>query len=127
MHPDAIHDLIATFNSRDSCSLVDAQTALIALGTPAIAPLIDALEHEDDKIAAMAAQTLGKMAATEAYAALVAALDAFEWAVREQAALALGRLGDARAITVLKHAQADPAAPVQRAATHALHAIATRR
>lgn len=119
-----IRDLIASFDSRDSCSLIDAQTALITIGPDAIPPLIDALVDENPKIAALAAQTLGKMGAVAALDDLIAALDAFEWPVREQAALALGRLGQRTAIPAVRAALDDPAAPVQRAARHALQQLA---
>ncbi len=121
--PQTIKALIAAFDTSDSCSLIDAQTALVAMGPPAIGPLIAALEADNPKIAALAAQTLGKLGATEALGGLIAALDAFEWPVREQAALALGRLGQRAAILPLENALHDPVSAVGRAIRHALHQL----
>lgn len=113
----------------DSRSSGEAMEAVGELGEVALAPLLVALEQNDDYLVRMrAAIALGKLGDARAVVALgVAVKDDDEWPVRQEAADALGELGDARAvdplIAALREKKGNYSYEVQMAAAAALAKI----
>ena len=117
----------------DSRSSGEAMEAVGELGEVALAPLLVALEQNDDYLVRMrAAITLGKLGDPRAVEDLgVAVKDDDEWPVRQKAADALGELGDARAvdplIAALREKKGNYSYEVQMAAAAALAKIGDPR
>ena len=81
---------------------------LVALGKPAVAPLIKALEDEDRNVRYETARALGELKDKGAVEPLIKALNEDESRhTREEAARSLGKLSDARAIEPLIKALGD--------------------
>jgi len=81
---------------------------LVALGKPAVAPLIKALEDEDRNVRYETARALGELKDKGAVEPLIKALTEDESRhTREEAARSLGKLSDARAIEPLIKALGD--------------------
>ena len=78
-----------------------AQEALIDIGSPAVEPLIAALERNDEKVGRRAAFALGQIGDPRAIEPLIAALDHRHRDVRRAAALALARFDDPRVVETL--------------------------
>jgi len=93
--------LVALEKSTTDFSLSDTQRlakeALIEIGSPAVVPLIEMLDHRNCDARAAAAETLGEIRDRRAVEPLIAALKDEYYAIRERAAEALGRIGDERA------------------------------
>lgn len=95
----------------------------VAIGAPAILPLIDALENGDGNIRRGAAETLGKIGDVRAVSALIHALKDEDDNVRCAAAEAVGRIGDVAAVAALKVAFMDRNYRVHRAIDKALEVL----
>jgi HEAT repeat protein len=104
-----------------------AASALVAIGTPAYAPLKKALAGPAWIGRRNAAWGLGALHESEAVPALIDALKDTDAGVREQVAWALGAIGDKRAVDGLMGALGDAAAGVRKQAAWALGALGDRR
>src|SRR4051812_45784937 len=78
-----------------------AAKALVAMGAPAVEPLIAALKHEVRSVRQAAAEALGHIRDTRAVEPLIAASRDMDRWVRKDAVDALGKLGDPRAVEAL--------------------------
>jgi HEAT repeat protein len=76
-------------------------TALVQVGTPAVEPLIGALNDKDKEVRTSAAGVLGELGDKQAVVPLVACLQDADRDVRMSAVSALGQLGDMRAVEPL--------------------------
>jgi HEAT repeat protein len=97
-----------------------AASALVALGTRAVEPLIQSLRGSSWIARKHAAWALGALDDRRAEAALIDALRDAEPGVREQAAWALGAIGASRAVNALIPALKDPDPGVRRQAAWAI-------
>jgi Leucine-rich repeat (LRR) protein len=84
-----------------------AEDALVAIGTPTVEPLIDAVKDENPDVREAAAYLLGTIADRRAVNPLIKALGDSEKEVRWAAAFALGEIKDPRAIAPLTAALYD--------------------
>jgi len=84
-----------------------AEDALVAIGTPTVEPLIDAIKDENPDVREAAAYLLGSIADRRAVKPLIKALGDSENEVRQTAAFALGEIKDPRAIEPLTAALND--------------------
>lgn len=104
-HPDAVEPLVATALGPTPPPLrADAEEALLAIGRPALAPIIKRLKDHDRTALAPAAGLLGRMGDPRAVRPLVAAL---RWAGRHSRGPiveALGQIGGERATAGLVEA-----------------------
>ncbi len=96
---------------------------LTRLGSPAVPPLIRALQDEDGWVRREAAQALGEIKDARAVPPLIRALQDEDEGVREAAAEALGKIGDAQAVPTLIQALQDKNEEVRKAAAEALGKI----
>lgn len=83
------------------CWYHDDWSDLIAIGIPAVEPLIVALKDQDPYLRSGAAEALGKIGDARAVCPLITALNDEDLFVRRHAAYALGLIGDMRAIDPL--------------------------
>ncbi len=93
----------------------------VALGAPALKPLLAVLKDSDLDVRKAAAYALGKIGDARAVESLVVALKDVE--LREAASEALGKIGDARAVEQLIAALKDKNEWVRKAAAKALGQI----
>ncbi|MDP2922145.1 MAG: HEAT repeat domain-containing protein [Candidatus Omnitrophota bacterium] len=102
--PRAIEPLIA-FLKKEEYQYGDGVRALIAIGKPAVEPLITAFSDENNRknvtFRAKAAEVLGGIKDPGAVEPLIKVLNDEDLHTRMQAAIALGNIGDRRAITPL--------------------------
>jgi HEAT repeat protein len=84
-----------------------AVEALIAIGSPVVAPVIDALRSDQWLVRQNAVRVLGFRTDDRAIDPLIAALRDDAWQVRSEAATALGSYKDSRVVTALIAALAD--------------------
>jgi hypothetical protein len=87
----AVKPLIAALKDENSDVRKAAADALVKIGAPAVEPLIAALKDENSDVRQAAAKALGKIGDPRAVEPLIAALKDKD--VRKAAAEALGRLG----------------------------------
>ncbi len=97
----AVQSLVRALREGDECAQVCAATALVSVGVPVIAPLIDALQDPNVEVRRKVIWVLWRVGARQAVEPLIACLRDEDRKVRGYAAWALGRLGDARAIQPL--------------------------
>jgi HEAT repeat protein len=88
----------ALIEALETCWPLVPDLDLKPLGEPALAALIEALQHDHARIRSGAAKTLGLFGDPRAVPPLVAALPDGDHSVREAVLNALGELGDKRAI-----------------------------
>jgi len=97
----------------------------VAVGAPAVDPLVSVLKYSDKDVRQAAVEALGRIGDIRAVDPLVTMLKDSDWHVRQAAAEALGKIGDVRAveplITVLNVNEGD----VRQAAVKALVKIGT--
>ena len=89
-------------------------SALVALGAPAVEPLLSVLQTGPWQARQQAATALGRIGDARAVEALVGALKNGRLRVRQQAARALGRIRDPRAVAPLIAALDDRSEDVRR-------------
>jgi HEAT repeat protein len=104
-----------------------AAAALVAIGSRAVNPLLDALRHPQWVTRRNAAWALGALDDARAVSALIGAMHDREPDVRAQAAWALGAIDDAAAMEPLTAALKDEDARVRRQSAWALGAIGDSR
>lgn len=104
-----------------------AASALAAIGSRSVEPLMLALKHPTWSARRNAAWALGAIDDERAVKALVAALKDPEASVREQVAWALGAIGSEAAVPALIDALEDGSAKVREQAAWALGAIGDNR
>ena len=104
-HPD-VHDLrqirslIAALSDRDASD--EAQKTLVKIGEPAVIPLIEALQSDNENVLWWAARTLGSIGDSRAVAPLIKLFeDPPSARIRMATGLSLGKLGDPHAIPEL--------------------------
>jgi len=87
-----------------------AQEALVKIGTPAVAGLIDIIRDKNLSgiTRAAAAKALGKIGDTADTAALMEAVKERDLALRREAVVALGRLKEKKALTLLNRLMQNP-------------------
>lgn len=100
-----------------------AASALVAIGSPSVTPLIETLSSQSWIARRNAAWALGALDDSRASSALAARLKDDEARVREQAAWALGALDAGESAPALAGALKDPDAKVRSQAAWALGAI----
>ncbi|GMV50346.1 MAG: hypothetical protein NBKEAIPA_00336 [Nitrospirae bacterium] len=100
--PSAVSALMPLLQDKVKAVREEAAAALAALGTAAVAALIDALQHEEWLVRLHAIEALGKLKSPEAVEPLLRTLfNDRDSAVREDVVRALGAIGDARAVDYL--------------------------
>ncbi|GIK67653.1 MAG: hypothetical protein BroJett018_54470 [Chloroflexota bacterium] len=100
-----------------------AASALGRIGTPAVDPLILALQDADSGVRRAVAEALGEIGNPRAVDPLILALQDADSGVRRAAADALGQIGDPRAVDPLIKSLRDSHSGVRRAAAQALGKI----
>ena len=100
-----------------------ASEALVSMGSPAITPLIDALQDRNPDVRWAAIRALGKLGDPTAIKPVTKALRDKDSGVRKTAAEALGKIGDARATAALITAVGDEDWSVRQAAVESLGKI----
>jgi len=120
-HPESMHESDPTSPGQQ------AAAALIAIGSPALEPLIAALTDPRWVARKNAAWALGALDDRRAVDPLMRALKDAEAGVRHNAAWALGALDDSRAVPALLSTLSDPDAEARAQAAWALGAIDDRR
>jgi len=103
---------------KDAAIRKSAADALVGIGVPAVAPLSDALKHEDSAVRLAAADALGRIGNADAVAPLLLAREDRETSVREAASAALvgiGRPAAERCIALLGDSSGDLRAKAARA------------
>ena len=86
----------------------DATRALVALGSPAVPKLIEALESGEDFVKKQAILALGDIADPQAVDPLIALLQDDDWMVRLTSASSLEKIGDLRGRAAIKPLMKDP-------------------
>ncbi len=126
--PVEIPALIAALASRDGGERERAREALVALGKPAVAPLVDALSDRNRQVRWEAAKALACLGDPSAARALAVALGDERIGVRWLAAEALIALGR-DALEPLFRALLEPgnADPLAEGAHHVLHVLAKKK
>jgi len=115
--------LIGRLGDREPSDRDRAVAALEQTGSPAVAPLIAAMQAEDWIVRQGASQALGKIGDPRAVEPLISALgDRNQW-IRRYAAEALGLIGDERALEPLVAALKDDSPGVRTVAAKALESI----
>ncbi len=103
----SIDALLPALNDINPAVRTTAIHSLTKIGEPAVAPLIEALEHKSKYVRSGAAQVLGNLKDPRAVMPLIALLEDQAAAVRHDAAESLGRLRDERAVNPLKSTLSD--------------------
>jgi HEAT repeat protein len=113
----------------DNCEDVrkSACEALVAIGLPAVEPLLARLGDEKWLVRRAACETLGKLGDARAVEPLIARLGEKHWDVLQAACEALGRLADPRAVEPLMARLDDKDSAVRRFACAALGRVADAR
>jgi HEAT repeat protein len=117
----AVEPLIANFQYDSDYLTGHTSDLLIQIGTPAVEPLIAALQDSRWEVRFAAARALGRIGDPRAVEPLIAALK--EEDGRSSAARAPGEIGDARAVEPLIFALKDEDIGVRSAAAKALDEI----
>ena len=104
----------------DSQTRREVEVSLIAIGAPAVDPLIATLQDKDANIRALAPFPLGRIRDPRAVESLIAALDDSDVRVRKGAIWSLGEIGDLRAVDPVIRALANSDPDVRRDAVVAL-------
>jgi HEAT repeat protein len=126
--PRAVEPLIAQFTKDGGRGLHgEVVRALVAIGSPAVGPLIDALKDEDHRLRQNSATALGYIGDRRAVEPLIEALKDENWQVRISSVGALAKLGDSRAVEPLITALKDESGWVRPAAATALGYIGDHR
>jgi HEAT repeat protein len=123
--PAAINSLIAALDSHDVTARQHAREALVRIGKPAVAPLIEELTDPSDDVRWEAAKALGQIGDPEAAPALVNALEDENSGVRWLAAeglIALEREGLAPLLQALE--KRPDSGWLRQGAHHVLHDLA---
>lgn len=120
--PAAVAPLIQLLKSESPGSRVQkhAVWALGRIGSPALTPLIEALNDENKSVREKAADALGLIKDSRAVQPLFRALEDEYWPVRKATAIALGRIGDEAAVKPLLAALEDEYEAVRDKAKEAL-------
>jgi HEAT repeat protein len=121
----SLDSLLATLGSYDGVARQHARRALVAIGGPAVASLIEALADPNDDVRWEAAKALGQIGDPVAAEALVRALEDKSSGVRWLAAkglIALGREGLVPLLRALE--QRSDAEWLREGAHHVLHDLA---
>jgi HEAT repeat protein len=121
--PDFVRELVARLGSGPGREGRTASRMLVAIGHPAVPPLVAALV--DDERWSDAAASLAEIRDARAVPALVEMLSSPDPVARAAAARALGEIGDTRAVEGLVHCTADSDIDVRRAALDALDGMRT--
>lgn len=120
---NVIDPLIQAFNDNDHSVQLEASSALVKIGKPAVYPLIHALKYGDNIVREIAASTLGKIDDSSIVDPLIRSLDDSDSHVREEAAYSLGELKDPRAAQPLIKSLKDEDCSVRAEAAWALGEI----
>jgi HEAT repeat protein len=123
--PAAINSLIAALDSHGGAARHQARIALVEIGGPAVASLIEALTDPNDDVRWEAAKALGQIGDPEAAPALVNALEDENSGVRWLAAeglIALGREGLVPLLRALE--KRSDSGWLRQGAHHVLHDLA---
>jgi HEAT repeat protein len=123
----AVKPLIAELMDSNGKLRVEAKDALGRIGAPAVDPLIIVLKDSDDLGRLFAARALGVIRNPRALNPLIVALTDSNDRVREDAARALSAIGDSKAVDPLIAALKDSNSSVRRNAARALGAIGDPR
>ena len=119
--PAALEPLMALVGEESLQAAVEF--GIVAIGTDAVAPLIERLDSSAHSTRIASADLLGRLGDRRATAALVRTLDDTEAEVAAAAAAALGGLGDPTALDGLLGVLGHPSATVRRAVIAAINAI----
>jgi nitrite reductase/ring-hydroxylating ferredoxin subunit len=119
-----IPELIRDLSHRNEEIRWAAASALAQIGTPAVEPLIAALDDKDSVVRLRAAWALGRIGDERAVKKLISTLRDGDWSVRMRAADALGRLRAHQATDALLLLLRDRNGDVRRHAIAALTKIA---
>jgi HEAT repeat protein len=122
--PDNIPKLIKDLSHRNEDIRWAAASALARIGTPAVEPLIVALDDKDSVVRLRAAWALGRIGDERAVRKLILTLRDGDWSVRMRAAEALGTLKAHQATDALLLLLWDKNIDVRRHAIAALAKIA---
>ena len=117
--PRAVSALIQCLADKNWRVCSKAVHALVKIGRPAVAPLMDSLTHDDEAVRQQATRVLVELD-VDATAQLIVGLTNPDWRVRKQAARALGLLTDPRAVNPLIQCLADSHWAVSQQAAVAL-------
>lgn len=120
MSNSAISLCIGALHEPDLCARIQAVSDLVAIGKPAVQPLIDASTDENPDIRWRVLVALGWLGDRQAVKPLLAALSDSLWEVRQNAAWALGQIGDHHAAERLLKAMHDEDEQVCVLAAYAL-------
>ncbi|OYT68772.1 MAG: hypothetical protein CFK48_10465 [Armatimonadetes bacterium CP1_7O] len=122
---DAVRQLLAQPDWRGvlgrALPAQSVRDTLIAMGSPAVPALMQALRDEDKDVRSAACEALGAIGDASAVPALIKALG--DWRVRSAACRALGAIGDASAVPALINALEDGDWRVRSAACRALERL----
>ncbi len=106
---EAVEPLIPLLQDKVKAVREEAAATLAAIGDPAIAPLLEALRHDDWLVRLHAVESLGKTRSPRAVEPLLSVLfNDQDSAVREDAVRALGEIGDPQAVDCLFTAMREP-------------------
>jgi HEAT repeat protein len=119
--------LIAALDNHDGAARHRARIALVEIGGPAVAPLIEALTDPNDDVRWEAAKALGQIGDPEAAPALVNALEDENSGVRWLAAEGLIALEREGLVALLQALEKCPDSGwLRQGAHHILHDLATK-
>lgn len=119
----AIPALVGVLGHEDGEVRSALVNVLDTFGSPAVQPLMQALEHERWQVREQAADALGVIGSREALPALVKALQDPQWQVRFSVVTALGYVGGIAARNALQPLQNDPDYRVRTLAPKVLQRI----
>jgi HEAT repeat protein len=119
--------LVETVRDGNGLFCFTAAASLIHVGTPAVAPLIEALQDEKPIVRQSAAMALGDLGDRLAVEGLVERLGDASYQVRQAAAVSLGKLGARQAVEPLIGALGDEHELVRKAAVNGLGMIGDKR
>jgi HEAT repeat protein len=119
--------LIAKLHNPDEMKRFEISQQLVAIGKPAVEPLIDALKDKDWRVRSGAAEALGNIKDARGVSPLLPLTKDLVAKVREAAVGALGQIRDLRATDALVIALKDRVANVRAEAAHSLGLMADPR
>jgi HEAT repeat protein len=124
---DTISSLIAELTCGDVARCQKARKALVAIGKPAVAPLIKTLTGQKEQVRWEAAKVLGQIADPSATAALLETLEDKDFDIRWLAAEGLIAIGKEALAPLLKALiERSDSAWFRNGAHHVLHALARK-
>ncbi len=123
---DTVHFLLNTLLNADVESRASARSLLVAIGRPAVIPLIDALEHEEEQVRWDAAWVLGQIRDHSAAPALVQVLDDESFGVRCLAVVSLATMGRPALAPLLQAMAGFPGPAWMSSAQHVLRLLAEK-